>query len=173
MPYFLGAAAREGDLDRGATPKDLIGYHALTQAAMKAVLRAALRKVVGLGALPGDHHFYITFRTRHPGVQMADHLKDRFPDEMTIVVQHQYWDLEVTEDRFEIILKFGGVPQHLRVPFAAVSRFFDPAVNYGLQFEAEAPGAAAEQISLSDAPAAPAAPPAEGTVVSLDAFRRK
>jgi hypothetical protein len=168
-------------LDRGATPKDEIGYQALIETAMKGVMRAALKKVSGLGALPGDHHFYITFRTRTPGVQMADHLKDRFPDEMTIVVQHQYWDFEVHDDRFEIILRFGGVPQHLRIPFAAVTRFFDPSTNFALQFNAgetpamdirpEATGKPIEGPLA--APEGPTAQGGDGTVVSLDAFRRK
>ncbi len=172
MTYFVEMAGREGELDRSATPKDLIGYHALTQAAMKSVLRSALRKVSSRGGLPGEHHFYITFRTRHPGVQMADHLKDRYPDEMTIVIQHQYTDLEIYDDRFEIILRFQGVPQHLRVPFAAVSRFFDPAVNFGLQFEPDPTGEIAKE--LADMSETPKAPAAEGaSVVSLDAFRRK
>lgn len=165
-------------LDRAGTGKDLIGYQALAQAALKGVVRTALEKASKLERLPGDHHFYITFRTRTPGVQMADYLKDRFPEEMTIVIQHQYWDFEVHEDRFEIILKFSGVPQHLRIPFAAVSRFFDPSVNFGLQFETSEetvqfskPGAAPPP----DATAAKAeqADPANPTVVSLDAFRRK
>lgn len=175
--------AREGDLNRGATPKDDVGYQALIETAMKGVMRAALKKTSAMGALPGEHHFYVTFRTRTPGVQMADHLKDRFPDEMTIVIQHQYWDFEVHEERFEIILKFGGVPQHLRVPFAAVTRFFDPSVNFALQFNADASGlpleAARKQPAQPSVPApldAVAADPAEpegSTVVSLDAFRRK
>ncbi|MDZ4762345.1 MAG: ClpXP protease specificity-enhancing factor SspB [Alphaproteobacteria bacterium] len=166
-------------MDRGKTPKDEIGYQALTQAALKSVLRAALRKAATLGALPGDHHFYITFRTRMPGVQMADHLKDRFPDEMTIVIQLQYWDFEVHDERFEVGLKFDRVLQHLRIPFAAVTRFFDPSVNFGLQFDpAEDPGSmetAPESGGKGAATAAPAGEAAggEATVVSLDAFRRK
>jgi hypothetical protein len=168
-------------LDRSpGSAKDHIGYSALAQAAALAVVRAALAKAAKLEHLPGDHHFYVTFRTRTPGVQMADYLKDRFPDEMTIVIQHQYWDFEVFDDRFEIILKFTGVPQHLRIPFAAVSRFFDPSVNFGMQFETgEAlAGANATLSSLypNQNPAAtppPAAEGGEGTVVSLDAFRRK
>ncbi len=169
-------------MDRAGSGKDHIGYHALTQAALKGVVRTALQKASKLEKLPGEHHFYITFRTRTPGVQMADYLKDRFPEEMTIVVQHQYWDFEVHEDRFEIILKFSGVPQHLRVPFAAVTRFFDPSVNFGLQFEgdedaasvisAPRPSAAAPAPTAASS-AAPAAAATDATVVSLDAFRRK
>ena len=169
-------------LDRSpGSAKDHIGYQALTQAAGLAVVRAALQKVSKLEHLPGDHHFYVTFRTRTPGVQMADYLKDRFPEEMTIVIQHQYWDFEVSDDRFEINLKFSGVPQHLRIPFIAVTRFFDPSVNFGMQFDSDPaatpdshpailPGLGA--APAAEPPAAPSAPP-EGTVVSLDAFRRK
>jgi len=159
-------------LDRAGSAKDQIGYQALTQAAAKGVVRAALEKASKLDKLPGEHHFYITFRTRTPGVQMADYLKDRFPEDMTIVVQHQYWDFEVHDDRFEIILKFSGVPQHLRVPFAAVTRFFDPAVNFMLHFDNEDGSSVAALPPVAAGRAAEAAP-GEATVVSLDAFRRK
>lgn len=167
-------------LDRSpGSGKDHIGYQALTQAALKSVVRTALEKAAKLEHLPGDHHFYVTFRTHTQGVQMADYLKDRFPDEMTIVIQHQYWDFEVFDDRFEIILKFSGVPQHLRIPFAAVTRFFDPSVNFGLQFEAHEASTFSESkeaapLRMASAASATAAhAPAENTVVSLDAFRRK
>jgi hypothetical protein len=160
--------------------KDYIGYQALSQAAMRGVVRQALRKAADLGALPGEHHFYITFRTRMPGVVMADQLKDRFPDEMTIVIQHQYWDFKVHDDRFELILRFGGVPQHLRVPFAAVSRFSDPSVGLTLQFEASPTALLAAPVAASagdgdaaDPAAGGAGESGEATVVSLDAFRRK
>ena len=159
---------------------DHIGYNALTQAALRGVVRATLESVSKLERLPGDHHFYITFRTRTQGVQMADYLKDRFPEEMTIVIQHQYWDFQVFDDRFEIILKFAGVPQHLRIPFAALSRFFDPSVNFGLQFDTDASATESHPTvlpGLGGDPVEAAAPapsePVEGTVVSLDAFRRK
>lgn len=158
-------------MDRSGTGKDYIGYQALYQAALKGVVRSALQKCAALDALPGDHHFYITFRTRMPGVQIADYLKDKFPDEMTIVIQHQYWDFEVHDDRFEIILKFAGVPQHLRIPFAAVTRFFDPSVNFGLPFDSDVAPIAG--VSETPAPAAAPAGDGEATVVSLDAFRRK
>jgi uncharacterized protein len=161
-------------VDRSGAGKDYIGYQALYQAALKGVVRAALQKCAALDSLPGDHHFYITFRTRTPGVQIADYLKDKFPDEMTIVIQHQYWDFEVHDDRFEIILKFNGVPQHLRIPFAAVTRFVDPSVGFGLPLEGE--GAALAINAAPETPkAAPAAPAvdSDATIVSLDAFRRK
>lgn len=163
--------------------KDHIGYHDLTQAAMRGLVRAAMDKASRMGHLPGDHHFYVTFRTHQQGVQMADWLKDKFPEEMTIVIQHQYWEFEVSDDRFEIILKFGGEPQHLRVPFTAVSRFFDPSTNFGVQLEVvdgrgeqKSPTIIPEKLNASSGGAttdAPAEAEPEGTVVSLDKFRRK
>lgn len=155
---------------------DYIGYETLTQAAMRGVVREAIRQVAENSAPPGEHHFYITFRSKAPGVKMADALVERFPDEMTIVIQHQFWDLEVHEGHFEIVLKFGGVPQHLSIPFAALTRFVDPAVNFGLSFEkADAMGDNAVIAPAAETPKQPeAAPAASGeTVVSLDAFRRK
>jgi hypothetical protein len=143
----------------------------MMQAALKGVVRAALEKAVRLGALPGDHHFFVTFRTRTPGVEMPDHLKDRFTDEMTIVIQHQYWDLKVDDEGFGVLLRFGGQPYHLQVPFAAITRFVDPSVNFGLIFE-ETPTSAISPKAPPRAPAVEERPP-EGTVVSLDAFRRK
>lgn len=166
------------------TSEDLIGYKALSEAALKGVMVEALKVAAKGEALPGGHHFYITFRTAAPGISMADAIKDRFPEEMTIVVQHQYWDLEVHKDSFEIVLKFGGVPQHLVIPYSAITRFFDPSVNYGLVFEMGTTALieGGEQIEFGDDTAAIAeaveekteakAEP-EGTVVSLDAFRRK
>jgi hypothetical protein len=159
--------------------KDHIGYQALTQAALRAVVRAAMDKAAKLGRLPGDHHFYVTFRTRLRGVEMDDALKDRFPDEMTIVVQHQYWDFNVHDTYFEIMLKFGGQAQHLRVPFSAITRFYDPSVNFGVQFDGD--GTGGEPLpnidDVKDGPADVAAKTlaeeAKGAVVSLDAFRRK
>lgn len=151
---------------------DYIGYEALTQAAMRGVVREALRHAKKNGSMPGDHHFYVSFRTRAPGVKIADHLIQRFPEEMTIVIQHQYWDLEVQEGHFEIVLKFSGVPQHLSIPLAAITRFVDPSVNFGLTFETRGRDAGviapAQEAALDAAPKAPAE-----TVVNLDAYRRK
>ena len=159
---------------------DYIGYEALTQAAMRGVMREALRAAEANCQTPGDHHFYITFRTRAPGVQIADYLVERFPEDMTIVVQHQFWDLEVHDGHFEIILKFAGVPQHLRVPFTAVTRFVDPSVSFGLSFEQDDSAASETVISPALEPTAETANTGtaeaaggEGTIVSLDAFRRK
>lgn len=152
---------------------DYIGYDALSQAAMRGVVREALRRAKSSGGLPGEHHFYISFRTRAPGVKIAPHLVQRFPEEMTIVIQHQYWDLEVHDGHFEIVLKFSGVPQHLSIPLAAITRFVDPSVNFGLAFETQSRDAGV----IAPAAAAPAGeyeakPPGE-TVVNLDAYRRK
>ena len=161
---------------------DKIGYEALTQAAMRGVVRDVLQTTQANGSPAGDHHFYITFRTRAPGVKIADHLVERFPQDMTIVIQHQYWDLEVHDAHFEIILKFSGVPQHLHIPFTALARFVDPSVNFGLTFEPAdgdttviAPAKETEVTASAAAPAEPASedPPAPSTVVNLDAFRRK
>ena len=164
--------------------KDHIGYHALTQAALRGVVRAAMEKAASLGHLPGDHHFYLTFRTHQQGVQMEDWLKDKFPEQMTIVIQHQYSGFVVHDDSFEIVLSFGGKPQHLRVPFGALTQFSDPAANFGVQLEPlgrrmddSAPAIIPAKLSASGgntAPAPKAEPAPEGpTVVSLDAFRRK
>lgn len=157
---------------------DYIGYEALTQAAMRGVVREALRRAAQNGKPPGEHHYYVTFRSKSPGVKMADHLVERFPDEMTIVVQHQFWDLEVHEGHFEIVLKFSGVPQHLSIPFAAMTRFVDPAVNFGVSFEKSEDESKAEIVTPTadhaDTETDEAAASESGdTVVSLDAFRRK
>lgn len=159
--------------------KDYIGYEALSQAAMRGVIREALKQGLKASALPGEHHFYITFKTKAPGVRIADHLIERFPEDMTIVIQHQFWDLEVHDGHFEVILKFAGVPQHLSIPYAAITRFVDPAVNFGLSFDQEdATAANSDVISpASEQPAeeVEAFPEAasDNTVVSLDHFRRK
>jgi len=159
--------------------EDLIGYDSLTQEAMRGVVRAALSRAVGSRGLPGRHHFYITFKSQAPGVVLPDHLKQRYPDEMTIVLEHQFWDLEVFPDRFRVILKFGGQPYPIVAPFAALTRFYDPSVRFGLQFDAlgGAHIATEEVASESQAPAIeePAAETGTGSaaVVSLDAFRKK
>lgn len=155
--------------------KDYIGYDALTQAASRGIVRQTLRKVAELPTPPGDHHFYITYQTQAPGVEMAKQLVDRFPVDITIVVQHQYWDLEVSDTHFEITLKFGGVPQHLVVPFAAITRFVDPSVKFGLAFEVDGASNDVDIIEPVDGELPVSKPEGEAanTVVNLDAFRRK
>jgi uncharacterized protein len=120
------------------TPESLIPYDEIVQEALRDVVGRVLGEVERSGALPGDHHFYITFRTRMPGVAIPKHLVERFPEEMTIVIQNRFWDLKVEDDGFSVGLSFGGVPASLRVPFAAVTDFVDPAVDFSLKFQANA-----------------------------------
>jgi hypothetical protein len=112
-------------------PEDLIGYNALFLDALRGVVRAVLQRVLKRG-IPGEHHFFITFDTKAPGVGLSKRLKDQYPHEMTIVLQHQFWDLAVTEDRFEVRLSFNNIPERLVIPFSAVRSFADPAVSFGL-----------------------------------------
>ena len=123
--------------------QDLMGYEAMAQEALRGVVKAALKRAAQPGGLPGAHHLYITFRTRAPGVSAPPELTDRYADEMTVVLQHQFWDLAPGETFFAVTLKFGGAPKRLSVPYAAVTRFYDPSVQFLLQFE-PGEGAAAE-----------------------------
>jgi len=115
-------------------PSDFMQYQELVERAMKNVVQKVLLKVAESG-LPGDHHLYITFRTTYAGVTMADRLMAQYPDEMTIVLQHQFWDLEITDDSFHITLSFSGKSEHLTIPFDAILGFADPSVNFGLHFK--------------------------------------
>ncbi|MEO0620169.1 MAG: ClpXP protease specificity-enhancing factor SspB [Pseudomonadota bacterium] len=112
----------------------LIDYDGLAQEALRGVVRGVLEQVLREG-IPGDHHFYIAFDTRAPGVTLSRRLREQYPDEMTIVLQHRFWDLKVQSDRFEVKLTFDSIPELLGVPYAAIKVFFDPSVPYGLQFE--------------------------------------
>ena len=116
------------------TAGETIDYEAIAQTAMRGVVRSVLAKVAKSG-LPGEHHFYIAFNTRAPGVGISKRLKEKYPEEMTIVLQHRFWDLAVSDERFEVKLTFDSIPERLTVPFSAVKVFFDPSVPYGLQFE--------------------------------------
>jgi uncharacterized protein len=115
-------------------PKDLIRYDLLVQDALKGVVRKVLADAAKEG-LGGDHHFYISFRTDFPGVRLSSRLREKYPQDMTIVLQHQFWDLILTEHSFEVGLSFSGVPERLLVPFDALTGFFDPSVQFGLKFE--------------------------------------
>lgn len=128
---------------------DLIRYDVLVQDALRGVVRKVLREVAD-GGLPGEHHFYIAFDTTASGVRMSSRLRQQHPEEMTIVLQHQFWDLSVTEHTFEVGLSFGGVPERLLIPFAAIKGFFDPSVQFGLQFDPA--GAQAQQKAPGEAP---------------------
>ena len=122
-------------------PDSLIPYDEIVQEALRAVVGRVLGEVEATGGkLPGNHHFYITFKTGAPGVAIPDHLRERFPDEMTIVLQNKYWDLKVTNLGFEVGLTFNQVPAHLEIPFSAVTAFADPAVDFALQFQAHVDG---------------------------------
>ena len=158
-------------------PESLIPYDEIVQEALRAVVGRVLREVERSGGLPGGHHFYITFKTRMPGVQIPKHLSDRFPDEMTIVIQHRFWDLKVDDELFTVGLSFGGVPSTLTVPFAAVTDFVDPAVDFSLKFHAdgEPQGHEEHDEAENDPPSgAPAAPVEDGSnVVSVDFTRKK
>lgn len=132
------------------TPESLIPYDEIVQDALRAVVGRVLGEVEQSGGLPGTHHFYITFNTKSPGVSIPKHLSERFPEEMTIVIQHRFWDLKVEDDGFSVGLSFGGVPATLRVPFAAVTQFHDPAVEFALTFHADAEEAPREEHEAAE-----------------------
>jgi uncharacterized protein len=159
--------------------KDFIGYQALTDAALRGVVRDALRRIEKQGLI-GSHHFYLTFKTHFPGVDIPSFLREQYPDEMTVILQHQFWGLKVFDERFEVALTFKKLPATLVIPFAALTKFFDPGAQFGLEFkelESEpkhgAPTPVPEPVA-SEEPA-PAEKPAEkpADVVSLDSFRKK
>jgi hypothetical protein len=132
-----------------------LSYERMVEDALRGVLRQAL-KITEAQGLPGAHHFYITFDTTHPGVEMADTLRALHPNEMTIVLQHQYWDLVVDDEHFEIVLSFSGVNQRLSVPFDAVTAFADPHAKFGLQFHVEFEELAEDEEDMDDDAADPA-----------------
>ncbi len=138
----LTKAARRATNQRdmnSETPDSLIPYDEIVQEALRAVVGRVLGSVVSGGStLPGAHHFYITFRTGAPGVSIPPRLRERFPDEMTIVLQNKFWELEVRETGFSVGLTFNQIPAKLQIPFAAITAFVDPAVDFGLQFQAAA-----------------------------------
>ncbi|MGB7336660.1 MAG: ClpXP protease specificity-enhancing factor SspB [Salaquimonas sp.] len=179
--------------------EDLIRYDVLTQEALRGVVRKVLEEVVVTG-LPGEHHFFITFDTTHSGVRLSNRMRERYPESMTIVIQHTYWNLKVSESEFELDLTFNDIKERLKIPFMAIQAFFDPSVKFGLQFDPES----ANEIEVADdepqengADAEKSAPvsigkkakadtddektadtkaepnEAAGEVVSLDAFRKK
>lgn len=117
------------------TPDSLIPYDEIVQEALRAIPGRVLRDVERSGGLPGNHHFYITFKTQAPGVSMPSRLIQKFPDEMTIVLQHKFWDMKVGDDHFEVSLTFNQVPAHLVIPYSAIRFFVDPAVNFSLEFQ--------------------------------------
>jgi len=129
--------------------KDHIGYDELMDNALRGAMRAVMERVAENGLI-GSHHLYITFRTGFPGVDIPDYLRDRYPDELTIVMQHQYWGLEVTERGFSVTLSFNKAREHISIPFAALTRFADPGVKFGLQFESQATGRSSKLELVAD-----------------------
>ena len=166
--------------DDAAPPESLLPYDAWAEEALREVAIRALEHAAAEG-LPGEHHYYLTFRTDHPGTTVPGHLKARYPQEITIVLQHQFEDLNVDRDaaRFGVTLFFGGVPSRLVVPFGALTMFHDPHVRFGLRFPAlgiEGPNfedAVPAEEPAAEEPPPPAEPQGPAQVVSLDAFRRK
>ena len=163
-----------------------IDYGELMQMALRGVMQSALEIAMNEG-LPGNHHFYITFKTEHPGVEVATHLKAQYADEMTVVMQHEFEGLAVDKDGFAITLRFKRKPERLIIPFDAVTAFVDPAVNFALHFQPHGDEEDGEYVSQPEGVLAPAVaesdgqtegedgnePSEKGTVVSLDAFRNK
>lgn len=177
------------------TTMDTIDYPGLIDAAMRNVVREALIHVDKFG-LPGDHHFFISFQTNYPGVSISPQLKARYPEEITIVVQHQFWDLKIGKDKFSIMLSFNNIPEKLVVPLDALTAFADPSIKFGLQFHGKKPATMASPTDGEEAVACPVtgkngtekppmaafeeeAPSEETTaandekVISLEAFRKR
>ncbi len=154
-------------------PEDLIGYGRLVEAALRTVVREALREVAKTGMLPGDHHFYITCRSKDPGVQLPKYLREQYPQEITLVLQHQFWELAVEDERFGVNLSFGGKSERIVVPFSAVTGFADPSLDFALQFKTLTSEQVKADTDAAPAPEKPAAPASDQPkVVKLDTFRR-
>lgn len=139
---------------------DQIRYDLLAQDALRGVVRKVLEDVAVRG-LPGEHHFFISFDTRAEGVKISSRLLEKYPDDMTLVLQHQFWDLVVDEDHFEVGVSFNGIPERISVPFAAIKGFFDPSVQFGLQFEIAAEPKPLEKDQAQDTDAKSTNSPAQ------------
>ena len=156
-----------------SVPDSLIPYDEIVQEALRAVVGRVLGSVAETQALPGGHHFYITFKTHAPGVDIPQRLIERFPDEMTIVMQHRFWDLKVDDSRFSIGLSFNQVPAILNIPFSAITGFHDPAVNFELRFQAQESDGGPEPHETAQNDGPTITPSDDGSnVVSVD-FKRK
>ncbi|WP_416832608.1 MAG: SspB family protein [Erythrobacter sp.] len=162
------------------TPDSLIPYDEIVQEALRAVVGRVLGEIERGGSeLPGNHHFYITFKTGAQGVSIPAHLRERFPDEMTIVLQNKFWDLDVQETGFSVGLSFNQIPAKLEIPYAAITAFVDPAVDFGLQFQASVSELAPEEhdIAENDADTQGGKPDGDGgdgsNVVTVDFGRKK
>jgi hypothetical protein len=152
---------------------DHIRYDLLTQQALRAVVRRVLTDISKTGVLPGEHHFYITFDTRAPGVRISKRLHEQYPEEMTIVLQHQFWDLVVSDAHFEVGLSFNGITEKLYVPLEAIKGFFDPSVQFGLQFDTGADAQKAAAPAAAEKPALAMVPDDTKPAAKSVASRRK
>lgn len=156
--------------------QDFLNYPMMIDSAMRTVVREVMKRVQAEG-LPGDHHFYISFNTQFAGVKMSDHLRAKYPKEITIVMQHQFWDFKVDDQQFQVTLSFGGAPEKLVVPFAALTAFADPSIKFALQFqtiifETELVADNSDGEGSADNVATIASDGAS-KIISLDAFRKK
>ena len=142
--------------------KDLIRYDLMVQEALRGVVRKVLSDAARNG-MPGEHHFFVTFKTQAPGVRLSERMRERYPEEMNIILQHQFWDLTVNDNAFEVGLSFGGAPERLLVPFAAICGFYDPSVEFALKFETQ--GEAGEAAAPPAAPALASVKPVAGEPV--------
>ena len=155
-------------------PDSLIPYDEIVQEALRAVVGRVLGEVEATGRLPGEHHFYITFKTAAPGVDIPRNLSERFPDEMTIVIQNRFWDLKVSGDGFEVGLSFNQAAARLVIPFSAITGFVDPAVNFALQFQAQVDETGPQELEKAENDRPLAEPVEDGSnVVSVDFSRKK
>lgn len=178
MNFFLRQNSLKVSQTRnGERMTDTIDYGRLMHNAMRGLMADLLKDVAKTG-LPGEHHFFITFDTQSEGVEMADWLRERYKEEMTVVMQHWFEDLEVGEDFFAVTLNFGNDPEHLRIPFDAISTFVDPSVEFGLKFESSETDAIIEDFSdfpeleLDEDDSVPPKPKGDAEIVSLDSFRK-
>jgi hypothetical protein len=146
---------------------DFFRYDLLTQEALRSVIRRVLDEAASAG-MPGEHHFFISFNPNYSGVRLSQRLREQYPNEMTIVLQHQFWDLVVTDVGFEVGLSFGGVPEKLAVPFESITGFFDPSVQFGLKFELQ-PDSATGAIPATQASTPEEVPQDEMVSVGEDA----
>ncbi|MDR3424929.1 MAG: ClpXP protease specificity-enhancing factor SspB [Alphaproteobacteria bacterium] len=157
--------------------EDLLRYDLMIEAALRDVVRETV-ETVALDGLPGDHHFYITFLTKFPGVKVPDYLRKQYPDEMTIVLQYQFFGLKLEDDCIKVTLSFNNVKEDLIVPINAITTFADPSVNFALQFQNAADSSDAAENTDDDSGKAPSSQNTEreekrGEVISLDKFRKK
>lgn len=151
-----------------------MGYDRMAQDALRGVVKQAIDRAAGPEGLPGAHHFYVTFRTTDPDADLDESLMKAYPEEMTVVLEHQFWELSTDEDGFEVTLQFGGVPKYIGVPWRAVTRFHDPSVGFRLHFDYVEPAPEdRKQVTAAKASEGGGEAGGQATVVSLESFRKK